>query len=86
VFATRCAGIITVHSKGDEISGAFACIRPIIHRINILAVSLKQENYKVDRAVRTPTRLIGTWDIEFAPFHEFTWNSDKRHEFPGWFN
>jgi len=33
MFATRGAGIITVHSKGDEIKGAFACVRPIIHRI-----------------------------------------------------
>lgn len=37
-------------------------------RINILTVSFKQGNYKADRAVRTPTRLIGTRDIGFAPF------------------
>lgn len=36
-------------------------------RINILIVSFKQGNYKADRAVRTPARLIGTRDIGFAP-------------------
>lgn len=36
-------------------------------RINILIISLKQGNYKADRAVRSPARLIGTRDIGFAP-------------------